>query len=105
MTLSEESPALRLSLPEPSSSMLPRLVRIRPPNRHVTPTCRYNQLERRPPMTEQLLDELLDERDELARLKINAILRGETDIANCPECVEQKKKCDELYRRVVEGLK
>jgi hypothetical protein len=55
-------------------------------------------------MTKQLLDELLSERDELTRLKFNAILRGETDIADCPECVEQKKKCDELYRRVVEGL-
>ena len=41
-------------------------------------------------MTKQLLDELLDDRDDLARLKINAILRGETDIDDCPECVEQK---------------
>jgi hypothetical protein len=50
-----------------------------------------------------LLDELLSEPDELTRLKFNAILRGETDIANCPECVEQKKRCDELYQRAVEG--
>ena len=49
-----------------------------------------------------LLDELFDERDELARLKINAILQGETDI---DECLEQKKKCDEFYRKVVERLK
>jgi hypothetical protein len=52
-----------------------------------------------------LLDELLSERDELTRLNFNAMLRGETDIANGPECVEQKKKCNELYRRVVERLK
>jgi hypothetical protein len=50
-----------------------------------------------------LLDELFSQRDKLTRFKFKAILRGETDIANCPECVEQKK-FDELYRRVVEGL-
>jgi hypothetical protein len=50
-----------------------------------------------------LLDELFSQRDKLTRFKFNAILRGETDIASCPECVEQKKKFDELYRRAVKG--
>ena len=56
-------------------------------------------------MTKHLLDELLIERDELARRTFNAILRGETTINDCPECLRQKRKCDKLYQRVVKGLK
>jgi hypothetical protein len=48
-----------------------------------------------------LLDRLLDAREELTRLSFNAILRGETTIEDCPQCVAARKTFNKLYERFV----
>lgn len=51
-----------------------------------------------------LLRKLIDERDELTRLKFNAILRGETQIDECPECLRAQARWERLYERFVEAI-
>ncbi len=51
-----------------------------------------------------LLKKLIDEYHELTRLKFNAILRGETLIADCPECLRAQARWERLYERFVEAI-
>jgi hypothetical protein len=51
-----------------------------------------------------LLKKLIDERDELVRLEFNAILRGETQIADCPECLRAQSRWERLYEKFVKAI-
>jgi hypothetical protein len=51
-----------------------------------------------------LLKKLIDERDKLVLHKLNAILRGETHIADCPECVTAEARWERLYQQFVEAI-
>jgi hypothetical protein len=51
-----------------------------------------------------LLKKLIDERDELVRLEFNAILRGETQITDCPECLRAQSRWERLYERFVQAI-
>jgi hypothetical protein len=51
-----------------------------------------------------LLKKLIDERDELVRLRCNAILRGEIHIADSPECVTAQARWERLYEKFVEAI-
>lgn len=51
-----------------------------------------------------LLRRLIDDRDELIRLKINAILRGASSATDCPEVVAAEKKWQRRYDRLVKAI-